>query len=322
MKKTLVALAVLAASGAAMAQSSVTLYGIADVYVGKTKGSSAAMGSGGVSTSRLGFKGSEDLGGGLTAIFTFEQAIDLTTGSTRFDPPTLATTTGVSRTFDRQANVGFTGGFGTVKLGRNWNPMDDIFAAGNSGFDSVLSANKVWLNSYNGAADAQLYYATPEFAGFTAAVSTQLKGNAAGGKLSAFNVAYATGPIAVALGYEKDEANGDQKGTMLNGSYDLGMAKLLASYYTTDNTDGVAGAEVNSYQLGADIPLSAALTLSVGYANSKPKGGESDSGFGVAASYSLSKRTSIYGGVRAESRKTSNGVADGDFYAIGVRHAF
>ena len=310
MKKTLVALAVLAASGAAMAQSSVTLYGIADIWVGKVKGSSAEMGSGGVSTSRLGFKGSEDLGGGLTANFTFEQKLDLTNGATN------------ARTFDRQANVGLSGGFGTIKLGRNWNPMDDIFGASNSGFDSALSANAIWLNGYNGAADAQLYYATPEFAGFTAAVSTQLKGNAAAGKLSAFNIAYATGPVAVALGYEKDEANGDQKGTMLNGSYDLGMAKLLASYYNTKNTNGVAGAKVNSYQLGADIPLGSALTLSVGYANSKPSGGQSDSGYGIAASYSLSKRTSVYGGVRQESRKASNGTADGDFYAVGVRHAF
>ncbi len=310
MKKSLIALAVVATSGAAMAQSSVTLYGIADIWVGKVKGSSAQMGSGGVSTSRLGFKGSEDLGGGLAAIFTFEQKLDLTNGATN------------AKTFDRQANVGLTGGFGTVKLGRNWNPMDDIFGASNSGFDSALSANAIWLNSYNGAADAQLYYATPEFAGFTAAVSTQLKGNAAAGKLSAFNVTYATGPIAVALGYEKDEANGDQKGTMLNGSYDLGMAKLLASYYNTKNTNGVAGAKVNSYQLGADIPLGSALTLSVGYANSKPSGGQSDSGYGIAASYSLSKRTSVYGGVRQESRKASNGNADRDFYAMGVRHAF
>jgi len=323
MKKTLVALAVLAASGAAMAQSSVTLYGIADVYVGKTKGSSAAMGTGGVSGSRLGFKGSEDLGGGLTAIFNFEQAIDLTNGSTRFeltDPQ--VSTSGVPKTFGRQANVGFSGGFGTVKLGRSLNAMDDVFGMSNSGFDSILSANAIWLNKYNGAADAQLYYATPAFAGFTAAVSTQLKGNTAGNELTAFNVAYASGPISVALGYEKDEANGDQKGTMLNGSYDLGMAKLLASYYTTDNTGGVAGAEVNSFQIGADVPLSSALTLSVGYASSKPKGGQSDSGFGVAASYSLSKRTSIYAGVRAENRKTSNAQADGDFYAVGVRHAF
>jgi predicted porin len=321
MKKSLIALAVLAASGAAMAQSSVTLYGIADLWIGNTKqvkdsntnvisDGKTEMGNGGISTSRLGVKGSEDLGGGLTAFFTFEQKLQLTNGATN------------TNTFDRQANLGLSGGFGTVKFGRGWNAMDDVFGLSNSGFDSALSANATWLNSYNGAADAQIYYATPEFAGFTAAVSTQLKGNAAAGKLSAFNVTYATGPIAVALGYEKDEANGDQKGTMLNGSYDLGMAKLLASYYTTNNTGGVAGAKVNSYQLGADVPLSSALTLSVGYASSKPKGGESDSGFGIAASYSLSKRTSVYAGVRAESVKASNGEADGDFYAVGIRHAF
>jgi len=153
-------------------------------------------------------------------------------------------------------------------------------------------------------------------------VSTQLKGNAATGKQTAFNVAYANGPVAVALGYEKDEANGDQKGTMINGSYDLGMAKLLASYYTTKNTGGVAGAKVNSYQIGADIPVSSALTVSVGYASSKPSGGDSDSGFGIAAGYSLSKRTMVYGGLRQESREASNGKADGDFFAVGVRHTF
>jgi predicted porin len=310
MKKTLVALAVLAASGAAMAQSSVTLYGIADLWIGKTKGQDTVLGNGGVSTSRLGFKGSEDLGGGLTASFTFEQKLQLTDGATN------------TKTFDRQANLGLSGGFGTVKFGRGWNAMDDVFGLSNSGFDSALSANAIWLNSYNGAADAQIYYASPEFAGFTVAASTQLKGNATAGKLSAFNLAYANGPVAVALGYEKDEANGDQKGTMINGSYDLGMAKLLASYYATNNTGGTAGAKVNSYQIGADVPLSSALTLSVGYASTKPKGGESDSAFGVAASYSLSKRTSIYAGVRAESVKASNSQADEDFYAVGVRHAF
>jgi predicted porin len=324
MKKTLVALSVLAVSSAAMAQSTVSLYGIADIFVGKTKDSSAEMGSGGVSGSRLGVKGSEDLGGGLTASFNFEQAIDLTNGSTRsgLTDPLVETSPMVPKTFSRQANLGLSGGFGTVKLGRSFNAMDDVFGISNSGFDSILAANAIWLNQYNGSADAQLYYATPAFAGFTAAVSTQLKGNTAGKELTAFNLAYASGPIAVALGYEKDEANGDQKGTLLNGSYDLGMAKLLASYYTTDNTGGVAGAEVNSYQIGADVPLSSALVLSVGYASSKPKDGQSDSGFGVAASYSLSKRTSIYGGVRAESRKSANGKADGDFYALGVRHAF
>ena len=321
MKKSLVALAVLAVSGAAMAQSSLTLYGIADLWVGaqKNDGVGTIMGNGGLSTSRLGFKGSEDLGGGLTANFTFEQKLQLTDGATN------------AKTFDRQANVGLSGGFGTIKLGRGWNAMDDVFGLSNSGFDSALSANNVWLNSYNGAADAQLYYASPEFAGFTAAVSTQLKGNATGGKLSAFNVAYANGPIAVALGYEQDEANGDQKGTMINGSYDLGVAKLLGSYYATSNTansavPAIAGLKVNSFQIGADVPLSSALTLSVGFASSKPKGGESDTGYSIAATYSLSKRTTAYAGYPAQTRKASNvapfGTTDDDLAAVGIRHTF
>lgn len=304
MKQSLIALAVVGFSSAAMAQSSLTLYGVADLWVGKVKGSSAEMGGGGVATSRLGFKGTEDLGGGLKAHFNFEQKLDLTNGGT--NSPT---------TFDRQANVGVSGGFGTVKLGRSFNAMDDVFGAGNSGFDSALSANAVWQNGITGAADAQLYYATPEFAGFTAAMSTQLNGNKVGGRISAFNVAYANGPIGAAVGYEDDE-NG-QEGLIVNGSYDLGMAKLLGSYFTTKPEVGV---RTNSYQIGADVPFSSALTLSVGYASSKEKGGEADSGFGVAAAYSLSKRTSVYGGVRAESRKSS--VADGDFFAVGVRHAF
>lgn len=309
MKKSLIALAVLAASGAAMAQSSVTLYGIADIYVAKVKGQSAAAGSGGVNTSRLGFKGSEDLGGGLSAIFQFEQKLNLGDGSTN------------AKLFDRQANVGLAGGFGTVKLGRNWNAMDDVFGASNSGFDSALSANAIWQNSYTGAADAQIYYATPEFAGVSGAVSTQLNGNVAAGaeRISAGHVKYAGGPVAVALGYEKNEVG--QKGTMINGSYDLGAAKLLASYYTTKDTGGVAGLKVNSYQLGVDIPVGSSVTVSAGYASSKTKGAsESDSAFGVAAAYSLSKRTMVYTGFRAEDRKATG--SDADIFAIGLNHKF
>lgn len=305
MKKSLIALAVVAASGAAMAQSSVTVYGVADIWVGKTKGSSAVVGSGGVAGSRVGFKGSEDLGGGLKANFQFEEGINLVSGATQ------------DKTFQRQAHVGLSGGFGTVKLGRNWNAMDDVFGAANSGFDSALSANAVWQNSYVGTADGQLYYATPSIGGFSGAISTQLNGNVAAGsdKTTAMNLQYSAGPVAAAIGYENANF---QKGTMLNGSYDLGAAKLLASYYTT-KADG--GEKTNSYQLGADIPLSSALTLSVGYAASKVKGAsEKNSAFGVAASYSLSKRTLLYTGFRAEDRKATG--TDADFFAFGVNHKF
>ncbi len=303
MKKTAIAIAALVASGASFAQSSVTLYGIADVFVGKVKGASAQLVNGGVSGSRWGLKGNEDLGGGMNAVFNFEQAVDLTTGA--------------AAGFNRQANVGFESGMGTVKLGRSYTALDDMFGAANSGFDSALSANAIWQNGYTASANAQLYYATPEFAGFKAAASTQLKGNVGigTGKLTTFNVTYAGGPIYAGLGFEDDAVG--QKGTMLNGSYDLGVAKLLGSYYTTKPKVGV---RTNSFQLGADIPVSSMLTVSVGYASSKVSGGAKDSGFGVAAAYSLSKRTTVYAGFRAESRKSA--IPDGDVYAVGIKHTF
>jgi predicted porin len=312
MKKSLVALAALAAvaaTGVASAQSSVTLYGKADLWVGKVKGGKFQAGTDGLAASRLGVMGSEDLGGGLKANFNFEQYLNLANGATN-NPAA-----GTGQTWDRQANVGFSGGFGTVKLGKSWNALDDIYGAANSGFDSALSANKIWLNSYTGTANAQIYYATPEISGFSGAISSQLSGNAAK-RNTAFHVKYANGPIYAGLGYENDEAVG-QKGTLVNGSYDLGPAKLLASYYTSKPT---LGARTNSYQLGADIPLSGALTLSVGYANSKVKGARADSAFSIAAGYALSKRTTIYGGYRAENRKS--GAADADLFAVGVNHSF
>lgn len=307
MKKSLIAMAALAFVGAASAQSSVTLYGIADIYVGDSDapGSKVAAGSGGVNTSRWGIKGSEDLGGGLKANFNFEQAINLGNGAA----------TG----FTRQANVGFSGGFGTLKIGKSFNAMDDVFGASNSGFDSAVSANNggVWLNGYAGEAAAQLHYTTPTFGGFSAAVSTQLSGNAVGGKTTALNLTYANGPAAVALGYEDNKNTSlapAQKGTMVNGSYDLGAAKLLGSYYTTKPT---VGARTNSYQLGADIPVSGALTVSVGFASSKISGVSSTSrAFGVSAAYALSKRTTAYAGIRAANQ-------DGkDIWAVGVNHKF
>ena len=310
MKKSLIALAVLAVSGAAMAQSSVTLYGQADLWVGKgdATNNKVAMGDDGLASSRLGFRGVEDLGGGLKATFNFEQALDLTNGANN------------GTTFSRQANVGLMGGFGTVKLGRSLTALDDVFGAANSGFDSALSANAVWQNiAYADSANAQLYYATPSFGGFAAAVSTQLDGNTAagatGGRISTFNVTYGNGPIAAAVGYADDAAG--TEGLMLNGSYDLGMAKLMASYYTT-KPEGLK--RTNSYQIGADVPLGGALTLSVGYASSKNENtGFRDSGFGVAAGYSLSKRTTVYGGFRAASIDSG---ADKDLIAVGVNHKF
>jgi predicted porin len=310
MKKTLIALAAVAATGAAFAQSSVTLYGIADIYVGKAEGQKVAAGSGGVNTSRWGLKGSEDLGGGLKAIFNFESGFSMANGAVG------------GALFGRQATVGLEGGFGTIKLGQNWTAFDDIYGSANSGFDSALSANRTWKNDYaysNGtnASVAEIYYATPVISGFSAAFSTKLTGNesAAEKKHAAVHVQYENGPIFAGIAYEKDDGPVNLKNTLINGSYDLGVAKLMASYYQTKLD---AGAKTNSYQLGADIPLSAALTLSAGYASSSVSGVSGSSrGYSVAAAYALSKRTTIYGGVRG-----TNNEASMDLWAVGVNHKF
>jgi predicted porin len=301
MKKSLIALAALAFAGAASAQSSVSLYGIADLYVGKTgaAGSKVSVGNGGVSASRWGVKGTEDLGGGLSANFNFEQGLDLTTGAV------------AAPAFQRQANVSIAGGFGAIKLGRSGSALDDIMGNTNSGFDSALSANNgAWLNPGSNVVNAQVHYTTPTFGGFAAAVSTQLSGNAPTNRDTALNITYGAGAVYAGLGYE--EVKGTYKSTLLQASYDLGKAKLLGSYLTTKPT---AGARINSYQLGADIPVSAALTVSVGYANSK-QGATKQNAFGVAAAYALSKRTTAYAGFRAAN------VDANDLWAFGIKHTF
>jgi predicted porin len=154
MKKSLVALAALAAVGAASAQSTVTLYGVADVWLGSQKvetrpnGNVAFTGvrqnllnSGGYNGSRFGFRGTEDLGGGLKANFVLEQGITVDDGK-------MADTKDF-RQFNRQAYVGFSGGFGEVRLGRQYTAYDTLRGATNHSFDTAFAVtSSVWGKWY------------------------------------------------------------------------------------------------------------------------------------------------------------------------------
>jgi predicted porin len=346
MKKNLIALAVLAVSGMASAQSSVTLYGIVDVWVGGQKNPGEArqtkIDSGGVSSNRFGFKGSEDLGGGLKANFLLEQGFNTDNGSMAFPgsaavPATLtspAIAAVPSKMFSRQAYVGFSGGFGELRLGKTFSPFDDISGATTPGFDSALSPSvNVWKSTtYNANPDNTVYYASPSLGGFSGAASYSLGENknvpvvgVSAGKTISLNAKYEGGPVYAGVAYQTEKADGSAetlKFTRVNGSYDLGMVKLLAGYGRV----AFADARVTEWQVGADFPVTTALTISGGYARSKDNsvlGDAKRTGLGLAASYSLSKRTSLYGGVQASKQKQA-GVADlkGDLYAVGVRHAF
>lgn len=338
MKKSLIALAVLAASGAAMAQSSVTLYGIADVWFGSVKQDNGAgvsksttqLTSGGVNGSRWGMKGSEDLGGGLKANFQFEQGVSLDSGA------------GGSTGFSRQSWVGLSSStFGAVKLGRTTTPYDDIQGASNAVFDSALSASQgvfrsgsTTLTTYNARPNNTVYYQAPTFAGFSGAVSYSLGEDPRDGvtvatATTSMNLTYAAGPLAVQFGYQAEDANTqveDAKYTRLGASYNFGVATAKASYGKVTNVGNVNGNDTTEYQVGVDVPVTSALTLSASYATSDDTAALGDAertGYGIGASYTLSKRTFLYSGFRhAKTDNVSTPDTKTDVFAVGVQHRF
>jgi len=337
MKKSLIALAVLAASGASFAQSSVTIYGIADVYLGSvnpiapagTNITQTKIDSGGFAGSRFGFKGSEDLGGGLKANFLLEQGFNIDNGSSA----------AAGQMFARQSYVGFSGGWGEVKLGKMWTAYDDINGSGNSGFDTNLSSNNEVTRSggYNANPGNSVYYSSPDFGGISGALTYALGENKTAavdaGSVVAGHIKYAGGPVFVALGYQTEKATGAATSgdfTRLTGSYDFGVAKVIAGFGKvagiTSTGAILSGAEINDVELGADFPIGKALVISGGFSRSVDNATAGDftrTGYGIAAKYDLSKRTLIYGGYRsATSTKTGLVDTNGTLFSIGMNHSF
>ncbi|MDE5144470.1 porin, partial [Paenibacillus larvae] len=139
MKKSLIALAVLAASGAAMAQSSVTMFGIVDTGVTYVNHANAAgdsvygLTSSGSATSRLGFRGTEDLGGGLKAGFWLEGEIFGDNGNAN------------GFNFQRRSTISLMGNFGEVRMGRELTPSYSKV----SGYDLFGQAGIGQFNGWN-----------------------------------------------------------------------------------------------------------------------------------------------------------------------------
>lgn len=349
MKKSLVALAVLAASGAAMAQSSVTLYGILDAYVGSVKydnsigkstGTFAAPGanvslsqtvlnSGAVNGSRWGLKGSEDLGGGLKANFDLQAGINLDDGS--------GTSTSATA-FSRQSWVGFSGGFGALRVGRTTTPYDDVSGASDAVFDSALAPmNSVFKSTGYSARQANMfYYQAPTMGGFSGALSYALgedkTATTDASSTTSLNLTYGAGPLAVQLGYQVEDivnapaTPSDKKFTRLGASYNFGVATAKLTYGKAANMGNVEGADATDWQLGVDYPMSSALTLSASIAQSSDNvtaGDATRKGYGLGASYTLSKRTFVYGGYERDTG-TKSGFADTEHsvFAVGVQHRF
>jgi len=332
MKKSLIALAVLAASGAALAQSSVTLYGRVDTSVGSIKDSTKTPpnnsavtsmfsdGKANLTASRWGMRGSEDLGGGLKAGFQLEQRFFSDTGALD----------GVQ--FKGASFLSLSGGFGEVRLGRSTTVYDDIRALSYASnvFDSGFTpaSNGVFSSGgdYNSRFDNKITYLSPNMGGFYVGVdfAPDEKAGVKEDKM-ALKAGYRAGPMHFALGYQDEKTIADY--TALSGSYDFGVASVSAGFNMRDAKTG--GAEDTEYTVGVNVPFGA-VALSAGYASSKtkkavdPTKNVKASGFGLGATYALSKRTRAYVGFRSIEAKSNIGTKTKDetLYAAGIRHDF
>ena len=338
MKKSLIALAVLGSMvGAASAQSSVTLFGIVDANVRYTKGggqSIKSLGTDGIASSRLGFRGTEDLGGGLKAGFWIEH---------RFQPDTGTLTS--SRFWHGRASVSLSGDFGEVRLGRfltaTWNGFADFDPFGTNGVGDVGKMYSVLGSKADTKtrADNMIGYFLPgNLGGFYGEVNVAAgegndgQGSTNAGKYAAARLGYAQGPINVSAAFgTTDTVFGNYRSQSLGGSYDFGMFKLMGVVSETK----LNARKQSIYTIGATAPVGPG-TVKVSYtdANSN-KAAEAILGdnkqFAIGYVYDVSKRTALYGTASRISKKGAGSVlvsgspattGDNGGVEVGIRHAF
>ena len=221
MQKKIIALALAAAAGSAFAQTNVTIYGIADVGQAYVKSSNvnnlsgqSAVGRLDSNSSYIGFKGTEDLGNGLKALFQFETSFAGDAGNWN-----STATTG------RDTFVGLTGGFGTVVAGNLTHPLRSMgakvelmpAAAGIGTMASVTGTVAGVQTSADNRAQNAIAYVSPSFGGFTGTVAyvngenkTNATQNVASVNVKAWQVAaqYDNGPIYAAIGYHRANDTG------------------------------------------------------------------------------------------------------------------
>ena len=312
----------LAASPVVLAQSSVTIYGVMDVYtayqkstVGGKDTSLWAMGNNGEMTSRLGFKGSEDLGGGYRATFNLETGFDSSTGALQNS----------YRLFDRQSWVGLGGGFGEVRVGRQNSVM--FLYSGNMDAFGAATYGSAYNNFANWLArvDNDISYVSPKFANSNVELHYSV-GERAGSTPS--NAVYQIGaqtqqgPLYVGSAY-LNANNGTNtnsvKQFMLGGNYDYGNGKVYLAFFRTNEVISATTGNVfvnpagkydpsgnvvgntpgnyhNTYSLSADYRLNAQTTIGVGggYVKDSSSYNNNARQFSLILNYDLSKRTRLY----------------------------
>jgi predicted porin len=327
------ALLLAGAAGAASAQSSVQVYGVLDMWAGRSETSaggpaSSVVNSGGLQTSYWGFGGTEDLGTGLKAIFAVEGYIQLDTGAGGRTP--------TDALFARNAYVGLQGAAGEIKIGRVLNPLFVATAQSNPFGGSIRLAPllaQVWSipmsrTVYGDTSwDNAISYTTPVSGGFKLATYVGLGETKFGTRTNnvGSTVSYEQGPLMATLTAQRVRVGpglatigqSEQKTYFAGASYNFGVAKLFASWDTANNRapDGkgkTAQAGVSVPSGPGNILLSWAQTrnTAAGLADTRRDTGA------LGYDYFLSKRTELYAILQTDKLSTAN---LGETYAVGMR---
>jgi predicted porin len=328
MKKSLIALAALASvATVAQAQSSVTIYGIVDAALVSVTGASATgkvqgMGNGGLSTPRLGFRGTEDLGGGLKANFHLEAEFLADTGSQSSTPEAL---------FARRSTVGLEGNFGRFDLGR----MDTLSYSQVAGFDGMGGNNIGGLVATGSHGQTRvensITYVTPRISGVqlglqtgtrtssTTATYGEIAGEASGNRVNTASVGYVGGNLELAAHVSSMNDAAGEKMNDYQGAfarYNFGILKATVGYMNneikrtaaTASTTASANTSTAVTASGSNNEINKTFAaVSVPYGNWEFRGqyeqiqykniaaaDQEPKVYSLGALYSLSKRTTLY----------------------------
>lgn len=308
--------AMLLATTAAHAQSSVTISGYLDIGIYKDAGGPLSVGS--IQRSNIAFSGTEDLGGGMAATFKL---------SHRFDPSTGGPESATKPFWHGESTVGLKGGFGAVQFGRRL----DAISNNDWQFDPWGNFNRVaspaWdLWHYNFPSDPKgnsgtaeygrlnngIFYDSPSFGGFALHLSGSPETVATDArKPIAASLTYNSDRFAAMVGHGRNSANDTD--TFLGGRVNLSPVALMAAYDVSKS----GASKAKSLTAGVEYAIGAA-TLRAGWGQVDVNGVKAEKVFGAGANYALSKRTSIYADVARKRFVASSATT----YGAGIAHAF
>jgi len=351
MKKILPFLCGLALCNGAFAQSNVTVYGVMDLGIsvdqGGVSGTSTRVTSGMATQSRLGFRGTEDLGNGLAAFFVIEGGIHGDNG----------TSTQNNTVFGRNTAVGLRGHFGSISAGLQDTPLFTVLNVVVDPLRNGIIRSNNLMPPTGFRASNSVLYRTPDVSGFSAAlmyVAGEVPGKAAAGRALGGSFNYSGGPLNASIAYHRK--NNDTatvsglptaRNLLLGANYDFGPLRGYAGYEVNQGLNSaplnngaavfggappIASTDSRDLLLAASVPFGAStVVLTCVHASDRTVHDQDATQLGVAYMYAFSKRSDVYtsygairnrnGAAYTEGNSEEPGVGNRQF-TVGLRHRF